>query len=88
MNYTPEQRAIIARMGNASRRIREARARHRNAQNLTTSGINDSIVSMTNAVSALAQAVVALSVATEQSNELEPLFEEHANAFHEFLDSL
>jgi hypothetical protein len=87
MNYTPEQHAIIARMGNASRRIHEARARHRNAQN-PTSGINDSIVSMTNAVSVLAQAAVALSVATEQSNELEPLFEEHANAFHEFLDSL
>ena len=81
MTYTPEQLAIIARMGDASKRIRAARARHHDAHNATAAGMND-------AVSALARAATALAVAIEQSNELHVLFEEHGDAFHEFLDSL
>jgi type II secretory pathway component PulM len=80
-DYTQEQRAIIARMGDASRRIRAARARHHDAHIATATGMND-------AISALARAATALAIAIEQSSELQTLFEEHGDAFHEFLDTL
>jgi hypothetical protein len=38
-------------------------------------------------VTALAQAIERLSVATEQSDELWPLFRQHGDAFREFLDT-
>jgi hypothetical protein len=74
MDYTPEQRALIARMGEVSRRYHAAMERHRQSQ-LTVGRT-------------LVEAVAALTVAMEHSNELTPLFQEHGDLFREFLDSL
>jgi hypothetical protein len=74
MDHTPEQRAIITRMGEVSARSRAVLERHRATQ--------------VEAGRTLIGAAVALAVAIEHSNELAPLFQEHDDLFREFLDSL
>jgi len=74
MNYTPEQRAIIQRIGEISARFDATVASHREAQ--VAAGRN------------LIDAVAALTTAIERSNELMPLFLQHGDAFREFLDTL
>ena len=74
MDYTPEQRAIITRIGEVSTRYHTMLERHRTAQ--------------VQAGQTLVEAAVAVAVAIERSNELAPLFREHGDLFREFLDSL
>jgi len=73
-NYTPEQRAIIARMGDISARYHETVRRHQVAQLETGQKMLD--------------AVSALTAAIDRSNELTTLFLQHGDAFREFLDTL
>ena len=74
VNYTPEQRAIIARMGDVSARYHATVVRHRDAQ--------------LRAGQTMIDAVAALTAVMERSNELTTLFLEHGDAFREFLDTL
>jgi hypothetical protein len=74
MNYTPEQRAIIARIGNISARYYAIAEQHRLAQIAAGRATLD--------------AISALTAAIDRSNELAPLFLEHGDAFREFLDTL
>ena len=74
MDYTPEQRAIIARMSDLSTRYHAPVARQRDAQ--------------ARAGQTMIDAVAALTAAMERSNELTTLFLEHGDAFREFMDSL
>jgi hypothetical protein len=74
MDYTPEQRAIIARIGDISARYHDTVRRHQVAQ--------------TEAGQRMLDAVSALTAVMERSNELTTLFLEHGDAFREFLDSL
>ena len=74
MNYTAEQRAIIARLGDSSRQCNEMAARHRAEQ--IQSGRN-----MIDAVTALTQAI-------DRSNELAVLHQRHGDLWREFLDTL
>ena len=74
MEYNEEQRAIIIRMGEISAQIEATVARHREAQ--IAAGRN------------MIDAVTALTAAIDRSNELWPLFQQHGDAFREFLDTL
>jgi hypothetical protein len=74
MSYTPEQRAIAARLGDISRRFRERTEAQQQAQ--ITTGRN------------MIDAVAALTAAMDRSNELMPLFREYGDAFNELLDSI
>lgn len=74
MDYTPEQRAIIVRMGEISAQIEATVARHRETQ-IAAGG-------------SMVDAVAALTAAIDRSNELMPLFLQHGDAFREFLDTL
>jgi hypothetical protein len=85
MNYTAEQRAIIQRMGEISRQFDMVLVRHREAQaaaNAAQVGVSRDVVL------ALSAAIGRLAMATEQSNELWPLFKQHGDAFRELLDTL
>jgi hypothetical protein len=74
MDYTPEQRAIIARIGDISARYHAIVEEHRRAQ-IAAGG-------------AMLDAISALTAAIDRSNELAPLFLAHGDAFREFLDTL
>jgi hypothetical protein len=74
MIYSPEQLAIIRRMGEISMRIRDAAAAHRAAQAEEASHLID--------------AVAALRRAIERGEEMGRLTAEHGDAFREFLDTL
>jgi hypothetical protein len=85
MNYTVEQRAIVQRMGEISRQFDAVLARHceeQAAANVAQVEISRDVVT------ALARAIDRLSVATEQSNELWPLFCQYGAVFRDFLDTL
>jgi hypothetical protein len=74
MEYTGQQRAIIARMGEISVRFHATVATQREAQ--ATAG------------QTMIDAVTALAAAIDRSTELWPLFVAHGDAFREFLDTL
>jgi hypothetical protein len=74
MSYTPEQRAIAARLGDISRRFRERAEAQQQAQ--ITTGRN------------VINVVAALTAAMDRSNELMPLFREYSDAFNELLVSI
>jgi len=74
VTYTPEQLAIIARMGKISARIDAVNAAHRAAhgaigQNLLNLGRD-------------------LIAAIEHANEVGTLHQQHGDTFREFLDTL
>jgi hypothetical protein len=73
-NYTPEQRAILARLGGASLRIRETIGAQRNEHVAAAGGITE--------------AAAALAAAIERSDRLWPLFVEYVDTFQELVDSL
>jgi hypothetical protein len=74
MTYTPEQRALIQRIGEISQRFNETLRRQQEAQLAEGQHLID--------------AVTALTAAMNRSRELMPLFQQHGDAFREFLDTL
>jgi hypothetical protein len=74
MDYTPEQRAIIARLGDISARFDAAAEANQVAQ----AAAARNIVEMGNA----------LLAAVERSGELVNLNRQYGDAFREFLDTL
>jgi len=74
MDYSPEQQAILDRMGNAARAMRQAAVDHQ--ATLVSTGNR-----MLDAVRDLVQA-------QRQSQETLQIFTEYTNAFSEFIDSL
>jgi len=74
LNYSAEQLAIIARMGELSRRIRDAGAAHDRAQIEEGEHLIDAITALRNAMN--------------RSVEMNRLTAEHGDAFREFLDTL
>jgi hypothetical protein len=74
MTYTPETRAIAARLGEVSRRFQETVEAQRRDQIDTGQNLVD--------------AVVALTAAIDRSNELIPLFREYGDTFNELMDSI
>ena len=97
MDYTPEQRAIIARMSDLSTRYHVAVARQRDAQARAGQTMIDAVAALATAIErdeqvktgqTMIDAVAALTATMERSNELTTLFLEHGDAFREFMDSL
>lgn len=74
MEYSPEQRAIIARMGELSQQMREVRA----AQDAISVNQGQNLI----------QAATALTEMMRLNGELTALAERHGDAFREFLDTL
>lgn len=74
MEYTPEQRAIIQRIGDVNKRLDEAMVRSREAH--ATAGHD------------LLDAVRALTDAIDRSTEITALCLQHGDLFREFLDTL
>jgi hypothetical protein len=73
-DYTPEQRALRARLGDISKRIRATVAEQDESHIVAATGITG--------------AAQALAAAIERSNRISPLFTEYVDAFNEFVDSL
>ena len=97
MDYTPEQRAIIARMSDLSTRYHAAVARQRDAQARAGQTMIDAVAALATAIErdeqvktgqTMIDAVAALTAAMERSNELTTLFLEHGDAFREFMESM
>jgi len=74
MTYTEEQRAIIARMGEISRRFDEAAINHHATQSQLGHDLVDLAARMLDAIN--------------QTGELVTLNKQHGDAFREFLDTL
>jgi hypothetical protein len=74
MTYTAEQRALIQRIGDISVRFNETLRRQQEAQLAEGERLID--------------AITALRTAMDRSRELMPLFQQHGDAFREFLDTL
>jgi hypothetical protein len=74
MNYTAEQREIIQRIDDISVRFNEILRRQQEAQLAEDERLID--------------AITALRTAIDRSRELMPLFQQHGDAFREFLNTL
>ena len=74
MDYSAEQRAIIARLGEISAEFNTAVARQQNAQEIAGQNMID--------------AVTALTMAMNQSRELVLLHQRYGDLWHEFLNTL
>ena len=74
MTYNDEQRAIIARMGEISKRIKEASQHADRAHMQSRTAITDLLS--------------ALVTSTDSFHEIVTLSSEHGDAFREFLDTL
>jgi hypothetical protein len=74
MSYTPEQRALAARLGDISRRFRTTVAAQQQAHIETGRDMID--------------AVTALTAAMERSNEIAPIFDEYIHTAAELFDSI
>jgi hypothetical protein len=81
MDYTPEQRALITRMGELSRRMDETVQRHKREQ---VSVGQDMVDIGTRLVAAIER----MNVVSQQSDETMAIFLAHGDAFREFLDTL
>jgi len=74
MDYTAEQQVLIRRINEVSARIDHLMMEHRMVHNAAGKDLID--------------AVTALQIAIQQSNEIGVLFTQHGDLFREFLDTL
>jgi hypothetical protein len=74
MSYSPEQRAIAARLGDISRRLHDKVSAQQQAHVDTGRHLID--------------AVTALTAAMDRSNEIAPIFDEYMNTAAELFDSI
>jgi hypothetical protein len=81
MEYSPEQREIVRRLGDISARFYAMRAAHMNSQTTIANSLID-------AVNGMQAAITALNVTIRQSIELAVIFQEYGDAWREFLDTL
>jgi hypothetical protein len=88
MEHTPEQRAIIQRIGEVNRRIDEAVAEQQAARAAETRGHTDTAQGLIEAARGLAAAIEEGGEIQRRSAEIHQLCRQHGDLFREFLDTL